>query len=106
MSVTDVTPTETTVRGARKINRAWLRAPWVRYAAAVVLAVIIANSVALVVTDMNPLLRLSGLRLTQTQTHAWPGTPTIDPNDGFTTQALGVTSMRQVLSGELPTLEP
>jgi hypothetical protein len=104
MSVTDVTPTDTTVSGARKINWARLRAPWVRYAAAVVLTVIVANGVALVVTDTNPLLRQSGLRLTQTQTqeHTWPGTPTIDPNDGFTTQALGVASMRQLLSGKLP----
>ncbi|MDT5027174.1 MAG: hypothetical protein QOE61_3600, partial [Micromonosporaceae bacterium] len=83
MSVTDVTPTDTTVSGARKIKWARLRAPWVRYAAAVVLTVIVANGVALVVTDTNPLLRQSGLRLTQTQEHTWPGTPTIDPNDGF-----------------------
>ena len=108
MSVTDVTPTGTAVSGARKINWARLRAPWVRGAALVVLMVIIANGVALVVTDTNPLLRQSGLQQTQTQTHPWPlgrklpGTPTIDPNDGFTTQALGVASMRQVLSGELP----
>lgn len=34
--------------------------------------------------------------------HEVEGFNTVDPNDGFTTQALGVQSARQILSGKLP----
>ncbi|GAA4175527.1 hypothetical protein [Gryllotalpicola koreensis] len=68
----------------------------------IVLFVLLANGVSLLVTNPNPLLQRSGLPTTQAPHTASVGMNSIDPNDGFTTQALGVAAVHQLLSGELP----
>jgi hypothetical protein len=53
------------------------------------------------VVDQNPLLSRAGL--TVAEQPGWlPGDRTIDPNDGFSSQALGRQAADQWLSGEIP----
>lgn len=51
--------------------------------------------------DSNPLLHRSGLAV-QKQDGPLPGTHTIDPNDGFTSHALGSLAAKKVWSGDVP----
>ncbi|MFZ2560654.1 MAG: hypothetical protein WAW91_03475 [Candidatus Nanoperiomorbaceae bacterium] len=67
----------------------------------IVLLVVLANSVYLWATNPNPLLVSSGV------TNAVPlmqlnSTNTIDQNNGFVSQALGVASAKQLIHGKLP----
>jgi hypothetical protein len=69
---------------------------------AVVLVVVIANLISLTLTDPDPLLQRSGLPVTAGRLSGLPGFSTIDPNDGFTTQSLGIAAAHQLLHGQLP----
>lgn len=82
----------------------WI-ARWVRLLApfaVLAIAVVVANSVAILVTDTNPVLQRAGLVTTQPPHVPIPGQNTIDPNDGFTVQALGTLAARDLVHGQLP----
>jgi hypothetical protein len=68
----------------------------------IVLGVVLANSLFLTgVRDGNPLLLRSGL--VATADPSWlPGRQTIDPNDGYVSQALGHAAASQWLHGSVP----
>ncbi len=51
--------------------------------------------------DPNPTLQLSGLAV-QATPRVLEGVDTIDPNNGFTTQALGYAAAKELLSGDMP----
>jgi hypothetical protein len=68
----------------------------------IVAGVLLANMLFLTkVRDPNPLLTRSGLVATEEPGWA-PGHQTIDPNDGFTAQALGHAAASQWLNGSVP----
>ncbi len=87
------------VVGAERVRRALrVLAPYL-----VVLGVVlVGNLVNLTVTDPDPLLQRSGLPISSGPLLSLAGMNTIDPNDGFTTQTLGVAAARQLIHGELP----
>lgn len=74
----------------------------VRAIVAIIMVVLLANTVYIFVTNQNPLLQRSGLPLTTSGENIFPGQNTLDPNDGFTSQALGVAAARQLISGNMP----
>ncbi|AYG04274.1 hypothetical protein [Gryllotalpicola protaetiae] len=67
-----------------------------------VAVVLVANAVYLTYSNPDPLLKRSGLTVTSPAPPVVTGFATIDPNDGFTTQALGVASVHQLLDGKVP----
>jgi hypothetical protein len=74
--------------------------------ALIVLGVILANSVYIAgyltgKADPNPIFQKSGLAIQKTRGKIG-GQNTIDPNDGFTTQALGHLSANDWLHGKMP----
>lgn len=69
---------------------------------AITVLVLLANSFYLLkLANPDPLLQRSGLAISQ-QKIVLSGLSTIDPNDGFTSQALGNQSARQWLQGHVP----
>ncbi|MDB5177136.1 MAG: hypothetical protein JWN75_804 [Candidatus Saccharibacteria bacterium] len=65
------------------------------------IAIILCNSIYLFMTNQNPLIQRSGLPITA-QEKILSGENTLDPNDGFTSQALGVAAANQVATGQMP----
>lgn len=74
----------------------------VRACLIIILVILFANSVYLFLTNQNPLLQRSALPLTTKHATYLRGQNTIDPNDGFTSQALGTAAVNQLLQGKLP----
>lgn len=70
--------------------------------AVIALIVVIANALSLTIVDRDPLVSRSGLAIDWPAPRIVPGLVTIDPNDGFTTQALGTAAVDQWLHGEIP----
>ncbi|QHN43328.1 YfhO family protein [Candidatus Mycosynbacter amalyticus] len=70
----------------------------------IVICIVLANSISIFLTNPNPVLKRSGLPLMgQTDyTRYIDGDNTIDPNDGYTKQALGTAAARQVQAGDMP----
>src|SRR5579884_2187925 len=69
-------------------------------------AVLLANALYLLgVFDANPLGRRSGL-VAAIQAGPLPGQPTIDPNVGFLSQAVGHRAVLDLLHGQLPWWDP
>jgi len=66
----------------------------------IILTVIASNSIYLFVTHQDPVIQRSGLA--SNVSGRLRGQNTIDPNDGFTSQALGVAAARQVTQGSVP----
>lgn len=78
------------------------RHPELGVCAALILVVVLANAASLGhVIDQNPLHQVSGLGVT-IRPGAAPGLDTIDPNSGFTTQALGHLAATDWLHGTVP----
>jgi hypothetical protein len=73
---------------------------------AVATAVVLANATYLLgLAHLDPYLMRSGLPATVDR-GPLPGYYTIDPNDGFTSQALGVQALHQLFSGHIPWWNP
>ena len=73
---------------------------------AIAAAVLLGNALALSgAVDTNPLLLYSGLAV-RVHPGLLPGSPSIDPNSGFTLQALGHLATSDWLSGRLPWWNP
>ena len=71
-----------------------------------VAGVLLANAGNLTgIVDSNPVLTKSGLGTNYTQ-GALPGSNTIDPNDGYTAQALGRQAARDWIHGHVPYWNP
>ena len=76
--------------------------PLTRYVVAVVLAVLIANALPLSgVVNVTPFDNRSGLQV-ESRTAWLTGQHTIDPNDGFTAEALGRAALRSWSHGHVP----
>ena len=65
------------------------------------LVVVFSNFAYLTITNQDPLIRRSGLQIVGKE-QVLPGQNTIDPNDGFTSQALGVEAINQIANGKIP----
>lgn len=68
----------------------------------IVLLVLLANSVYIWLTNPNPLLMRSGTTNSTSLVSQGSGKNTIDPNEGFVSQSLGVASAKQLIHGKLP----
>ena len=76
--------------------------PWLRSGLIIVLVVAAANLWKLGAgLDSNPVLHRAGLSV-PTQSGILPGDHTIDPNDGYTLQALARASVDQWMDGDVP----
>jgi hypothetical protein len=64
-------------------------------------AVLFANIFYIFITNINPIIQRSALNINPLQRLLY-GQNTIDPNDGFNKQALGIQSIDQILHGHLP----
>jgi hypothetical protein len=78
----------------------------------IILAVLLANSAYIFLTNPDPLISRSLLPIeslgigntggTYLKSQLFGGGNSIEPNDGFTKQALGVQANNQILSGQIP----
>jgi len=84
-----------------RIRRYARRHPDVVAMVIMMLFVVGCNSIYLTITNQDPLIGRSGLSIVGKE-HVLPGQNTIDPNDGFTSQALGVGAVDQITSGTIP----